>query len=185
MQFFRRQTFDNPNEKNIGGHNKAIYLMFKKYGIEKELVIPEYNINPPRFVGDEYASFGIDVSKFGLEFGPVNEQGVVALFTKIHNIIGFPKIKYINDFFPDCEATCILGAKEHWVNIEFKYCTRSLYIYPNEMEKWKKVHYLVCWINNNKPLTERLKPTKVLALKDILSDKSVIDKINEHFSNHN
>ncbi|MFW6370451.1 MAG: hypothetical protein ACOC10_04520 [Bacteroidota bacterium] len=113
-----------------------------------------------------------------MEFGPVNEQGVVSLFSKIHRHIGFPRIKYINDFFPDCEATCDIGAKEHWVNIEFKYKLR-FYINPGDIDKWRtKVDYLVCWEMDNRAMPEKIRPVKIIALKDCLMDKTVIANIN-------
>ena len=153
--------------------------MYQKYGIEKAIEIPDYIIKQPRFVGEELSKFGLNVGFLGLEFAPVNEQGVVALFSKIHKFIGFPRIKYISDFFPDCEGTCNIGAEEHWVSIEFKFNLRRTFIPKSDLTKWKKdVNYLVCWSNNNVSLTNRLKPVKVISLRELLSDKKLVAEIN-------
>jgi len=184
QKFFNRKTWGIPNESGYTGHYKAVYLMFEKYGIKEVEKIPTMVVDA-KYVGEELSKFKIDVKKFGLEKGPVNEQGVVALFMKIHQLIGFPELRYVTEDFPDCEAICNIGnGRNRYVNIEFKFQTFKQSI---DIEKWKiaKMNYLICWEDNNNSLRKRLNAigVSILSLRNILEKDEVIKKINAHFSN--
>jgi hypothetical protein len=169
----------------IGGHFKVLELMYKQHGIKAEIQIPEYHKRAKR-KGDDLRKFKINVDDFGLEIGPVNEQGVVALFSKIHSFIGFPRINYITQAFPDCEAESTLrdGNNIDFVKIEFKYETANPHETKKEKENWGDIDYLVCWLDNGKSFREKLerKRVRIISLRDKLSDEKLVKRINSSYS---
>jgi hypothetical protein len=173
-----------------GGHLRAIELMYKQHGIKKTVKIPEFDTKRRRKKGEDLRDFKIDVNNFGLELGPVNEQGVVALFSKIHSFIGFPRLTYVTQYFPDCEAECTLSSRSRnreqvdYVSIEFKHNTAKLSATKKENENWHTIHYLVCWeTNENDVFRKKIEKegVRVISLKEKLSDATIVDRINDAY----
>ena len=101
----------------------------------------------------------------GLEFEPRNEQEVVFLFGKYHEKLGFSKMEYLRQAFPD--ALGYYKGKKKYVEFEFK-ASRF-----NHMKAIKKLNIadrdmiIVCWENNRKDGVLS-KTFKIIAMKDEL-----------------
>jgi len=70
----------------------------------------------------------------------MNHDMLVALFTKMHSELGYPKIKFIQQQFPDCTA---IDRKGREVRIEFEvFATEFQRDSTHQIEKCDKV---ICW----------------------------------------
>jgi hypothetical protein len=67
---------------------------------------------------------------------PISESGVVCLFSKLHQFLGFPFLKLIQNRFPDCLALNTSGKE---VRIEFEEPSDKFDHDP------KKCDLIVCW----------------------------------------
>jgi len=81
----------------------------------------------------------------GMYFDPVNEDGVVMLFGKFHQKLGFLKIVLVQQPFPDCMAIKVKDKKPALVYIEFEY--KSSQFRKHDIKE-NKSYYVVCWIND-------------------------------------
>lgn len=80
----------------------------------------------------------------GIIYAPVNEQGVVFLFSKVHDDLGI-KIEGIQQAYPDARGRRFNG--RGWVEekIEFEYRCSDFKIHGHDIEK---CDIIVCWIND-------------------------------------
>ena len=108
---------------------------------------------------DDYQTF-IENTKRGLtcDYAPQNESGVVFLFGRYYDALGFSKIVSINTSFPDCYAT--KDGEE--VVIEFEFLSSGFISHQKgyHSDKAKDVDYVVCW-EKDVPL----KGVKIIELK--------------------
>jgi len=165
----------------FGKTSNAIKSMYEAKGVEQEYNLPS-NVAAIRKL--DRAGDSLRHLPIGLEESPVNEQGVVLLFGKIHFAIGFPSIIKVQQDFPDCKAYSIrVRGQRHRANIEFKYKSSSYYRSKRSAEQWEdKVNYLVCWEHDCKSFNQKIKFVQVIALKDELKKKEVIEVIKSHYS---
>jgi len=79
----------------------------------------------------------------GLIFGPVNEQGVIFLFSKIQKELGFV-IESIQTGFPDARGRIKTnkGWREVWIEFEFRSSSYLVHGHPLEIGT---CDYIVCW----------------------------------------
>lgn len=163
----------------FGKTSNAIKSMYEAKRVEQEYNLPS-NVAAIRKI--DRAGDSLRHLPIGLEESPVNEQGVVLLFGKVHFAIGFPTIIKVQQDFPDCKAYSNLGDR-HRANIEFKYKSSSYYRSRRSVEQWEdKVNYLVCWEHDCKSFNQKIKSVRVIALKDELKKKEVIEVIKSHYN---
>jgi len=101
-----------------------------------------------------------DPIKFeGLMYGPMNENGVIFLFSKIHKKLGII-IEAIQPSYPDAKARreTPRGWEDVW--IEFEYKSSSFKIHKHDP---KECDIIVCWENDWKDC-----PIEVIELKEII-----------------
>lgn len=154
----------------FGTHMKALKAMYEVKGINAEPVYPP-NIVPRR---GERIGENIRHYKLGMIEGAVNEQGVVMMFGKIHQLLGFPEVENSQQEFPDCRATCTRKRGSNIrVNIEFKFLSSGAFKKQRDIDKYKqqKINYLICWENDSSSNSKKLFTAgiEVIALKDELS----------------
>ena len=103
-----------------------------------------------------------DVINFrGLVYGPVNEMGVVALFAKVSEEIGFI-IEEIRADFPDCIARRQVDRGWERVAIEFELKSSSFHRHGHDAEA---CDLIVCWEHDWEDC-----PVPVLALKPYIGE---------------
>ena len=95
-----------------------------------------------------------------LHCAPTNEQGVVLLFGKLAEKLGFFVIG-LQSAFPDCSALRRI-APGHWqlVTVEFEYESKNFQIHGHDPAG---CDVIVCWEHNWKECPENL---EVIALKE-------------------
>lgn len=94
-----------------------------------------------------------------MTYAPVNEQGVVFLFSKIHNSLGI-KIEEIKTGFPDAIGMeKIKGRRGGWEkrDIEFEFASSD---FKNHARKNEKCDIVVCWKHDWRDC-----PGKIIELK--------------------
>jgi len=94
-----------------------------------------------------------------LRHEPVNEQGVVFLFGKISEELGF-SIEAIRTGYPDCEGKRLVDKNKNlWepVSIEFEYRSKNFDHDP------KGCDVIVCWIHDWPDC-----PLEVIELKEVI-----------------
>lgn len=163
----------------FGKTSNAIREMYIEKGVEQEYVLPlnVANIRKIDRVGETLSHLPI-----GLEESPVNEQGIVLLFGKIHFAIGFPSIIKVQQEFPDCLAYSNIGGQLHRAKIEFKFRSGSYYRSRRSLNEWnKEVDYLICWEHDCKSLSKKIN-VQIISLKDELNRKEVVEKLKEHYN---
>ncbi|MEW6685085.1 MAG: winged helix-turn-helix domain-containing protein [Candidatus Edwardsbacteria bacterium] len=121
---------------------------------EEEIFIPEKKRS---IVGDP-------INFEGLIYGPLNENGVIFLFSKIHDKLGI-NIEAIQATYPDAKARrkTAKGWEDIWV--EFEYKSSQFKIHKHDP---KECDIIVCWEHDWKEC-----PIEVIELK------SVIQKLKE------
>jgi hypothetical protein len=103
-----------------------------------------------------------DVINFrGLVYGPVNEMGVVALFAKISEELGFI-IEEVKAGFPDCIARRQIDKGWERVAIEFEYFSSSFCRHGHDPQG---CDLIVCWEHD-----WDVCPVPVLTLKQYIAD---------------
>lgn len=104
---------------------------------------------------------GEPVNFRGIVYGPLNEQGVVFLFSKVHDDLGI-KIEAIQQAFPDAKARRFNG--RGWVEekIEFEYKSSEFLNHGHDVDK---CDIIVCWIDDWKDC-----PLEVIELKNIIKE---------------
>ncbi len=98
----------------------------------------------------------------GLQYSPINEQGVVFLFGKLHKELGII-VESIQTGFPDARAR--KRHKSGWieVKIEFEYKSSNFLIHKHNI---KDCDMIVCWIHDWEKC-----PIEVVELKSIIESK--------------
>jgi hypothetical protein len=97
----------------------------------------------------------------GLVYGPANEMGVVALFSKISDDIGFI-IEEVRADFPDCIARREIDKGWERVAIEFEFKSSNFRLHGHDPEA---CDLIVCWQHDWDTC-----PVPVLSLKQYLAD---------------
>lgn len=103
----------------------------------------------------------------GIKYAPENEQGVVFLFAKLMEKVGFEKIVEIGRPFPDCTAINRSGKQ---VKIEFEYLSHNFITHKHNP---KKCDCIICWKDdskNNNKLPKIIELRKKLVELEFLSD---------------
>jgi hypothetical protein len=150
----------------------------KSLGIDgKGIYPPNIKLIPAQKVGEDIRRFGLNI-----EEAPVNEQGVVFIFAKIHQLLGFPIIERPQQEFPDCRSTCIRTGVLTRVNIEFKYNAAAAFKKGRSIDKYQsqKINYLICWVNDSPKNTAQFSRAgiEVISLKDELEKLLILGKLN-------
>lgn len=105
-----------------------------------------------RLTKEQFKNIKSDI--MGME-DPEYESGVVSLFSKMHQFLGFPYLKTVQSRFPDCTAIDKSGKE---VRIEFEEPSDSFDHDP------KKCDLIVCWKDNLGALSS----VKILELSDVI-----------------
>ncbi|MFZ3090032.1 MAG: hypothetical protein WA240_05330 [Nitrospirota bacterium] len=91
--------------------------------------------------------YGEPINFRGLQYAPVNEQGVVYLFGMISLELGF-LIESIRTGYPDCEGKkCFDKVNQQWehVKIEFEYNSKNFISHGHNP---KECDIIVCWLHD-------------------------------------
>jgi len=182
LQFNRNSTFaDTIYVKRYSNWNNVL-LNFKKWLKENKpsskfinLIPDQEKIKTPKitktktivskdFVWPSKSDtfYGPPMNFRGLIYEPINEQGVIFLFAKISEEIGF-NIEALRSGYPDCEGTRLIDkSKNKWgpVLIEFEYNSKSFLDHGHDPEK---CDVIVCWTNDWPEC-----PLEVIELKEIV-----------------
>lgn len=143
--------------------SKFINLLPDKEKIKK--YIPIKTEIPKDFVWQSIKNtyFGPPMNFRGLIYEPINEQGVIFLFGKISEEIGF-NIEGLRSGFPDCEGTRLIDKnKNQWepVFIEFEYNSKSFLDHGHDPSK---CDVIICWVHDWLEC-----PIEVIDLKKIIN----------------
>lgn len=134
-----------------------------KFILEKgERKIPQKQYAKKSYKTGKYILLVGDPINFrGIVYGPLNEQGVVFLFSKVHEDLGL-KIEAIQQAFPDAKARRFNG--KGWVEekIEFEYKSSEFLNHGHDVEK---CDIIVCWIHDWKDC-----PLEVIELKSLIKE---------------
>lgn len=106
--------------------------------------------------------YGPPIDFRGLRHEPVNEQGVVFLFGKISEEIGF-SIEAIRTDYPDCDGKRLVDRNKNlWetVSIEFEYKSSNFLEHGHDPSK---CDVIICWIHDWLEC-----PLEVIELKEII-----------------
>lgn len=90
-------------------------------------------------------TYGTLINFRGLQHAPVNENGVIFLFSKVSDDLGF-LVESIRSNFPDCECKYKIGENK-WKKgfIEFEYKASNFKAHGHDESK---VDFIVCWVND-------------------------------------
>lgn len=169
------EEFDKPRRYRFpGGKNpetgiKSSDFQFKAFfQIEKNQFekiknaegVESYSAESKKEIEKGLAAHGVrtivgEVINFeGLIFGPVNEQGVIFLFSKLQKELGFV-IESIQTGFPDARGRIKTnkGLKEVW--IEFEYRASSYLVHDHPLEPGA-CDFIVCWEDDWKKPPEHI-----------------------------
>ncbi len=170
----------NTVSRYFGKTSSAIQAMYEAKGIKQEYHLP---VNVAAIRKLDKAGESMRYLPIDLDESPVNEQGVVLLFGKIHFAIGFPSIIKVQQDFPDCKAYSTIGGHYHRANIEFKFKSSSYYRSRRTIKEWEeRVNYLVCWEHDSKSFNKKIKTVQVISLKDELKKKEVLESMKQYYS---
>ncbi|OIP75375.1 MAG: hypothetical protein AUK06_01880 [Parcubacteria group bacterium CG2_30_36_18] len=113
--------------------------------------------------GRDVSIVGEPINFRGIIYAPVNEQGVIFLFSKVHDDLGI-KIEGIQQAYPDARGRRFNG--RGWVEerIEFEYKASDFQTHGHDIEK---CDIIVCWINDWQDC-----PIEVIELKNIIKEIS-------------
>jgi len=143
--------FPSTFRKRFNGTGKAWEAYFKAYNITAK---PYHGTI--RKKGKAEGFYLPYLREYQLEKTPVNEQGVVFLFSRLCEELGFSEL-FVQEGFPDAKAVYIHPTiKEQRgygrrVNIEFKFSISDFYkslttdFSKNKADRWHDVHYIICW----------------------------------------
>lgn len=155
--------------KKFGSKSPFVQLGKNKFGLrewnievlkdeiqkqEKEIPVPEKK----RSIVGEPINFG------GLIYGPLNENGVIFLFSKIHDRLGI-KIETIQATYPDAKGRRETTKGWESISIEFEFKSSQFKIHKHNP---KQCDIIVCWEHDWEDC-----PIEVIELK------SEIKKLNE------
>lgn len=115
----------------------------------------------------------------GLDYSPVNEQGVVFLFAKYHKQLGIEALQSIQDFFPDAIARIKVGKDrftEKGIEFEFKSSGFKDHI-KNNQYNGKNCEIIVCWEHDWKDCPKELEIIELKTKIPELLEKGKLPKI--------
>lgn len=98
----------------------------------------------------------------GLQYAPINEQGVVFLFGKLHKELGII-VEAIQTGFPDAKGRKKIRAGWQEIAIEFEYRSSNFLSHKHEIQH---CDLIVCWMHDWKEC-----PLEVVELKSIIEKK--------------
>lgn len=112
----------------------------------------------------------------GLDYTPVNEQGVVFLFDKYHEKLGIEALQCIRNNFPDAIGRIRKGRGQFTeIGIEFEYRSSGFkeHIKKNQYNK-ENCHMIVCWEHDWRGIPAEL---EMIELKTKIQDLLAEDKL--------
>lgn len=111
--------------------------------------------------GRDISIVGEPINFRGVIYAPVNEQGVVFLFSKVHDDLGI-KIEGIQQAYPDARGRRFNG--KGWVEerIEFEHKASDFKTHGHDIER---CDIIVCWINDWQNC-----PIEVIELKSVVKE---------------
>ena len=98
----------------------------------------------------------------GLQYAPINEQGVVFLFGKLHKELGII-VEAIQTGFPDAKGRKKVRMGWQEIAIEFEYRSSNFQWHKHTLDHCDMI---ICWINDWKEC-----PIEVVELKSIIENK--------------
>ena len=102
-----------------------------------------------------------------LLFAPIDESGVICLFSKYHKNLGFPYIKKIGSAFPDAEVIDSNGKNKF---VEFEFLSSNYKLHGHDKES-KQCDFIICWEHDWSDMpTDLENKIEIIPLKDALSD---------------
>jgi hypothetical protein len=143
-EYVRR--FGEPQSKVTQSESAAKLELSDLRQATRKLVVPE-TIKPTSTVPKKKVFYGEPLGFRGLQYAPVNEQGVVYLFGMVSRELGF-LIESVRTDFPDCEGKRMTesdGTKWQHVRIEFEYRSRNFEEHGHNPDNCDLV---VCWIHD-------------------------------------
>ena len=116
--------------------------------------------------GKDTSQVGEVIDFRGLTFAPINEQGVVFLFSKINDDIGI-KIEEIKEHFPDAVGRRFNGRA--WVRetIEFQFKSSEYQRDHHPIKEGEAANIIVCWEHD---WNECPKYIEVIELKSLIKE---------------
>lgn len=102
----------------------------------------------------------------GLMYGPLNESGVIFLFSKIHDKLNPPiSIEAVQAAYPDAKGRrkTRKGWEDVWIEFEYK----SSYFKVHKHDP-KECDIIVCWEHDWKDC-----PLEIIELKSIINERSI------------
>lgn len=151
--------------KKFGSNSYFIQLAKNKFGLREwniEVLKDEIkNQNNKEIPVDEKkrSIVGDPINFEGLIYGPLNENGVIFLFSKIHDRLGI-KIEAIQATYPDAKARrkTDKGWEDIWIEFEFKSSQ-----FKTHKHDPKDCDIIVCWEHDWKEC-----PIEVIELKSVI-----------------
>lgn len=116
--------------------------------------------------GREVSQVGEVIDFRGLTFAPINEQGVVFLFSKVNDEIGI-KIEEIKDYFPDAVGRRFNG--KAWVRetIEFQFKSSDYIRDKHPIKEDETANIIVCWEHDWERCPKHI---EVIELKSLIQE---------------
>ena len=147
--------------KKFGDKSLFVQLGKNKFGLrEWDISVVKKEIEPPEkeilTLEKRRSIVGDPINFEGLIYGPLNENGVIFLFSKIHDRLGI-KIEAIQATYPDAKARrkTARGWEDVW--IEFEYKSSQFKIHKHDP---KECDIIICWEHDWKEC-----PIEVIELK--------------------
>jgi hypothetical protein len=102
----------------------------------------------------------------GLIYGPLNENGVIFLFSKLHDKLGI-NIEAIQASYPDAKGRRKIGKGKGWEDIwiEFEYKSSQFKAHKHDP---KECDIIICWEHDWKDC-----PIEVIELKKIVLEENI------------
>lgn len=154
--------------KNNGNKSEFVQLGKNRFGlktwgmevIEEEVLKKEKDEAKEVLMNRKRSIVGDPINYKGLIFGPLNENGVIFLFSKMHESLGI-FIEAIQPSYPDAKARrkTHRGWEDIW--IEFEYRSSSFKAHGHDP---RECDIIVCWEHDWKNC-----PLEVIELKSIIS----------------
>ncbi|MEW6685242.1 MAG: hypothetical protein AB1393_03435 [Candidatus Edwardsbacteria bacterium] len=140
--WFRQHSISANTEIDI-----EVIQRFKKYRFTVGRIFEGKEVKKFGFTyrkGKEISQVGEVIDFRGLTFAPINEQGVVFLFSKVNDEIGI-KIEEIKEHFPDAVGRRFNGRA--WVRetIEFQFKSSEYQRDNHPTKEGEAANIIVCW----------------------------------------
>lgn len=155
--------------KNNGNKSLFVQLGKNRFGlrswnievIKDEIRKREKEEAKETLIDKKRSIVGDPINFEGLIYGPLNENGVIFLFSKIHKKLGI-FIEAIQPSYPDAKARrkTYKGWEDVWIEFEYKSSSFKAHKHdPNECD------IIVCWEHNWKNC-----PIEVIELRKVISE---------------